>query len=292
MRQLQDAIDGAPNPLVDVRHAAIQRMAGRSGRHDLPPVNRDGPVGDAVPVAEHVHEGQRAVLPLGKERLHALEARFFLCDGREHEIVLGRQPAADEGVGGRHQRRGGGRGVGAGPHHPVARDGRLTRRGLLVLGHRGQVVERRHEHQCLAGTPADAADDIGGGVDGHIGEADAPHLIRHGAGAVVLLARRRDDGADLGEPCSGRVSPRVHLRQRGGHRRIRQRPVQRPLRRRGSSRQHDPPPPAPTRILDVIVRFYRTSASTTGRRSTPPFSERSTTVAFVPGGAVTRHSAR
>ena len=100
MRELQDAVDGAPDCLVHIRQAATQGMPGRASGNDPPPVDADGAVADAPAVTEDVHEADGAVLVGLVDDLHADQTGLFMGDGGEDQVVLRLEPRRDECRGG------------------------------------------------------------------------------------------------------------------------------------------------------------------------------------------------
>ena len=147
-------------------------------------------------VAKHVHKAVRSIAVFGVEVLHPHQARFLLGHCREHESELGLPIERHIGLSRREYRGARKGGVRARAHHAVALDSRRCGGCPLLFGDRGQVVERRHEHQCSLRSPGDDSNRIGAIRHPNALEPDGSHPIGHKGCAFVLLTRRRHDAPD------------------------------------------------------------------------------------------------
>ena len=75
--------------------------------------------------------------------------------------------------------------------------------GLLELGDRAEVVQRRDEHERAARAARDHADRVGRRVNDDLLQADVAHRGRDGLGARLLVARRRHDGPEPHQQIGG-----------------------------------------------------------------------------------------
>ena len=65
--------------------------------------------------------------------------------------------------------------------------------------HRGQVIQRRDEHQRTTRPPGNHAHGVRGVVDDDRLEADGTHTTRNSFGAITFLAGGRDDRRNVGK---------------------------------------------------------------------------------------------